>query len=192
MAVDLPEVHARALDRTHTFVSAIGTGSWDDASVCDGWDVRALLNHVVSGNLWVPELVGGATIAEVGDRLDGDVLGADPLAAYDGSAEVAAAAFREAGAMDRPVAVSYGPVPGSVYCGHRFLDVLVHGWDLAASTGQDTTLDTDLVEACWEVLEPQQELLAGTGMFGTEVAVAPDADRQTTLLAVLGRHDVRA
>jgi uncharacterized protein (TIGR03086 family) len=154
--------------------------------------VRALLNHVVSGNLWVPELIDGKTIDEVGDRLDGDVLGADPLDAYDRSAELAAAAFRDAGAMDRPVAVSYGPVPGSIYCGHRFMDVLVHGWDLAASTGQDTTLDPDLVDACWEVVEPQQELLAGSGMFGTEIAIALDADRQTALLAVLGRHDVRA
>jgi hypothetical protein len=29
-------------------------------------------------------------------------------------------------------------------------------------------------------------------MFGTEIAIALDADRQTALLAVLGRHDVRA
>jgi uncharacterized protein (TIGR03086 family) len=192
MAVDLPEVHARALVATRAFVAGIGADQLDDRSVDEEWSVRELLNHVVSGNLWVPELVGGTTIDEVGTRLDGDVLGSDPLTAYDGSAEVAAAAFREDGAMDRPVPVSYGPVPGSVYCGHRFMDVLIHGWDLAASTGQDTTLDRDLVESCWEVVEPQREELAATGAFGTLVEVGPDADRQTTLLAVLGRRDVRA
>jgi uncharacterized protein (TIGR03086 family) len=192
MAVDLPEVHARALDATRTFVAGIDAAQLDERSVDEEWSVRELLNHVVSGNLWVPELVGGKTIAEVGDRLDGDVLGGAPLAAYDSSAEVAAAAFREDGAMDRPVAVSYGPVPGAVYCGHRFIDVLIHGWDLAASTGQDTTLDAALVEACWEVVEPQQEMLAGSGAFGTEVQIGPDADRQTKLLAALGRRDVRA
>jgi uncharacterized protein (TIGR03086 family) len=191
MATDLPEVHARALDRTHELVAGTSAGQLDDPSVCDGWDVRELLNHVVSGNLWVPELVGGKTIAEVGDRLDGDVLGGDPLAAYERSAEVAAGAFREPGAMERPVAVSYGPVPGSVYCGHRFVDVLIHGWDLAASTGRDTTFDPELVEACWEVVEPQKDDLAASGAFGTNVEVGPDADRQTTLLAVLGRRDVR-
>jgi uncharacterized protein (TIGR03086 family) len=191
MAVDLPEVHARALDRTRELVARVSGGQLDEPSVCDGWDVRELLNHVVSGNFWVPELVGGKTIAEVGDRLDGDVLGADPLTAYERSAEVAAGAFREPGAMERPVAVSYGPVPGSVYCGHRFVDVLIHGWDLAASTGQDTTLDPELVEACWEVVEPQKDDLAASGAFGTHVEVGPDADRQTTLLAVLGRRDVR-
>ena len=66
------------------------------------------------------------------------------------------------GAMDAPALVSYGPVPGSVYCGHRFMDVLVHGWDVATSTGQDTTLDADLVDACWAVVEPQLEQLVGT------------------------------
>jgi uncharacterized protein (TIGR03086 family) len=188
MAVDLPEVHARSLDRTHVVVAGVDDAQLDTASVCEGWSVRELLNHVVSGNLWVPELAGGKTIDEVGDRLDGDVLGGDPLAAYDASASVAAASFREPGAMERPVAVSYGPVPGEVYCGHRFIDVLVHGWDLAASTGQDTTLDPELVEACWEVLEPQLDMLKGSGMFGTDVTVPANADRQTTLLAALGRQ----
>ena len=151
------------------------------------WTVRELVNHVVTGNYWAYELGGGKTIEEVGDRLDSDILGTDPLRAYDDSALVAAAVFREPGAMERPCAVSYGPVPGSVYCGHRFIDVLVHGWDIAKSTGQDTSLDPDLVAACWEVVEPQAEMLEGSGAFGTTVDVPDDADQQTKLLGVLGR-----
>jgi uncharacterized protein (TIGR03086 family) len=188
MAVDLPEVHAQALESARRSVAGVDASQWDVPSVCSDWDVRALVNHIVSGNLWVPELVGGKTIGDVGDRLDGDVLGADPVAAYDASAAVAAESFRRAGAMDAPVAVSYGPVPGSVYCGHRFIDVLVHGWDVASSTGQDTALDPALVEACWEVVEPQIDLLAGSGMFGAAGEVPPGADRQAQLLAVLGRQ----
>jgi uncharacterized protein (TIGR03086 family) len=186
--VDLPEVHAQALESARRSVAGVGASQWASPSVCSDWDVRALVNHIVSGNLWVPELVGGKTIAEVGDRLDGDVLGADPLAAYDASAAAAAAAFRAAGAMDAPVAVSYGPVPGSVYCGHRFLDVLIHGWDVARSTGQDTTLDPGLVEACWEVVEPQIGMLAGSGMFGTAAEAPAAAGREAQLLLLLGRE----
>jgi uncharacterized protein (TIGR03086 family) len=119
---------------------------------------------------------------------DGDMLGDDPARAYDDSAVVAAAAFRAPGAMDAPCAVSYGPVPGSIYCGHRFVDVLIHGWDIAKSTGQDATLLPDLVDACWQVLEPQLELLVASGLFGEAVPVADDADAQTRLLAVLGRR----
>ena len=188
MDVDLPEVHARSLDATREFVAGVGESQWSDRSECDGWTVRELVNHIVTGNYWAVELGGGKTIAEVGDRYDGDILGDDPLGAYNESAAAAAAAFRAPGAMDAPCAVSYGPVPGSIYCGHRFMDVLIHGWDVAKSTGQDTTLLPDLVEACWAVLEPQLDLLVGSGMFGEAVPVSDAADAQTQLLAVLGRH----
>jgi uncharacterized protein (TIGR03086 family) len=186
--MELAEAHAQALADARPRVAAINGDQWGRDSVCEGWDLRTLVNHLVSGNLWVPELVGGRTIEEVGDRLDGDVLGSDPMAAYDESAMVAAAAFKEPGAMERPVAVSYGPVPGEVYAGHRFIDVLVHGWDIAKSTGQDSTLPADLVDACWAVVEPQLEMLAGSGAFGSDHEVPPGADPQTRLLSVLGRH----
>src|SRR5262245_53425967 len=184
---ELPELHARALDATRALVASIGADQWGDPTPDDEWDVRFLVNHIVTGNFWAAELGAGATIESVGDRLDGDVLGGDPAAVYDESSVVAAAVFREPGAMERPCAVSYGPVPGEVYCGHRFIDVLVHGWDVATSTDQDTTLDLELVEACIEVIEPQLDQLVATGAFGTPLEVAEDASRQTQLLAMLGR-----
>ncbi len=167
MSVDLPEVHARALDNTRSIVAGVQRSQFGDPTPCEDWDVETLLNHIVYGNLWVSPLVAGETIEEVGDRLEGDVLGEDFVAAYDESSDGAAAAFRGPGAMDAPCAVSYGPVPGSVYCGHRLIDVLVHGWDVAKATGGNTSLPTDLVEACIEVVEPQLEMLEGSGAFGT-------------------------
>ncbi len=179
--------HAEALDATHAIVAGVSDDQLAKATPCAGWDVRALLNHVVSGNWWAAELAAGRTIADVGDRLDGDVLGVDALGAYEASAVAARAAFEAPGAMDAPCAVSYGPVPGSVYCGHRFLDVFVHGWDLAVATGQPARLDPALAEACLEVVRPQAAMLAASGMFGTETA--PDGDGpQAVLLAMLGRH----
>ena len=189
MDVDLPEVHARSLDHARRSMAGIGDDQWELVSDCDDWTVRELVNHVVTGNYWAAELGSGLSIEQVGDRLDGDVLGRAPLAVYDDSSLLAAAVFRAPGAMDRPCAVSYGPVPGSVYCGHRFLDVLIHGWDVATSTGQDTTLDPDLVEACFAVIEPQMDMLAASGMFGNRIDVAESAGRQAQLLGLLGRRD---
>jgi uncharacterized protein (TIGR03086 family) len=79
-------------------------------------------------------------------------------------------------------------VPAEVYAGHRLIDVLIHGWDLARASGQDTNLAPELVDACFEVIAPQMDLLKASGMFGTEVEVADDADPQTKLLALLGRR----
>jgi len=181
------EWHARALDATGRLIAAIPADRWQASTPCPDWDVRGLVNHLVAGNLWAAELGSGATIDQVGDRLAGDLLGADPVAEYATSATSATEAFRLPGALERSCAVSYGPVTGSVYAGHRFIDVLIHGWDLATATGQDATLETDLVRACREVLEPQLAALLASGMFGQSLPVPAGASEQVRLLAALGR-----
>lgn len=184
---DLNDTHRRALDATGVIVARIGNDQWDASTPCDEWDVRTLANHVVSGNFWAAELAAGKTIEEVGAALDGDMLGDDAGASYRRSAEAAAAAFEAPGALDAPCAVSYGPVPGSVYAGHRVIDVLIHGWDLATATGQDTTLDPELVTACIEIVTPQLDMLEASGAFAPRPDIPADADPQTRLLAWLGR-----
>jgi uncharacterized protein (TIGR03086 family) len=185
---DIAELHAQALDRTGRIVAAIKPDQWHAGTPCDGWDVHALLNHLVAGNLWAAELGTGAAIEDVGTRLDGDVLGSHPAASYASSAAAAAATFRRPGALEAPCAVSYGPVPGSVYAGHRFLDVFVHGWDLAVATGQDTELDAGLMRACREVIEPQVAAFRAAGALGGEEPVPADATDQQRFLAMLGRQ----
>ena len=184
---DIAQLHRHALDETRTFVAGTLRSQWDAPTPCEDWDVHALLQHVVSGNLWAAALGAGATIEEVGDRLDGDVIGDDALEAYVASATVAAATFEVPGALQAPCAVSYGPVPGSVYAGHRFIDVLIHGWDLAMSTGQDPTLDPELVIAAYELLRGQADMVRASGMFGEDLVVPADAAAQTRLLAFVGR-----
>jgi len=184
---DISELHAQALDATGRIVRGVAADRWHAATPCAGWDARALVSHLVAGNLWAAELAAGGTIGGVGSRLDGDLLGDDPAAAYEQSAAAAAAVFRRPGALDAPCAVSYGPVPGSVYAGHRFLDVLVHGWDLAVATGQDYALDPHLMEACRQIIEPQLEAFRSAGALGPEVAVPAGASAQTRFLALLGR-----
>jgi uncharacterized protein (TIGR03086 family) len=187
-APDIAELHRRALESTGKILAGVGPGQWAAPTPCDQWDVRALVSHLVSGNLWAAELAAGKSIEEVGTCLDGDLLGTDPLGAYDASATAAAAAFAMPGALTAPCAVSYGPVPGAVYAGHRILDVLVHGWDLAVASGQDARLDPVLVRACGDLAAPQADALRASGQFGQEVEPADAGDAQACLLAVLGRH----
>ena len=71
---------ASAIDGFEQRLGAVGATEWNAATPCDDWDVRTLVNHVVNELLWMPPLLEGKTIAEVGDRFDGDVLGSDPSA----------------------------------------------------------------------------------------------------------------
>jgi len=185
---DLNALHRKALAATGQVLAAVRDDQWSASTPCDDWDARTLANHVVAGNLWAAELAAGSTIEDVGDRLDGDLLGADPSAAYAASAAAADAAFSQPGALDAPCAVSYGPVPGSVYLGHRIIDVMLHGWDLGTATGQAVDFDDDLVAGCWELLAPQLEGFRAAGAFGPPDPVPADADPQTRLLIEAGRH----
>jgi uncharacterized protein (TIGR03086 family) len=187
--MNLAGLHEKALVATGALIGRVADDQWQLRSTCDDWTVRELVNHIVAGNLWVVELAGrGRTIDEVGSRLDGDMLGTDARRAYDESARLAAETFSSVGVMEKPCAVSYGPVPGEVYAGHRLLDVLVHGWDVAQSTGQAASLDPQLVEGCWNVIEPQAAGLRASGAFKTDVDVPADAGLQTRLLALVGRR----
>ncbi|MGH9136098.1 MAG: TIGR03086 family metal-binding protein [Acidimicrobiales bacterium] len=186
--MNLPAVHDQALRSTHAIVAAVKQDQWTDPTPCTEWDVRALINHIVAENFWVEPLVAGRTIDDVGDRYDGDVLGRDPVVTYDSSARAASHAFHRPGAMDAPVAVSYGPVPGRVFARHRILDVVIHGWDVAKATGQPTDIESDLLDACWRIVERERDDLQESGYFGEEVAVPDGADTQTKLLAILGRE----
>lgn len=185
---ELVGLHQLALDSTRAFVAGIPDDAWGEPTPCTEWNVRQLVDHVVAGNFWAGQLASGATIDEVGNRFEGGVLGPDPLASYDESAEAAARAFGAPGAMQAPCAVSYGPVPGSVYCGHRTGDVAIHGWDIAVTTGQPAALDPVLVSACLAILEPQAEMLVASGMFAGDVPAPDDADELTRLLALVGRR----
>jgi len=91
--MDIAELHSRGLDATRGVIAGVRQGQCAAPTPREGWDVRALVDHVVSGNLWAAELAAGTTISEVGDHLDSDVLGADPLGAYDAWAKAAAAVF---------------------------------------------------------------------------------------------------
>lgn len=180
--------HAAAMSEFDRRVRAVRADHWRNPTPCTEWDVRALVNHLVTEQLWAPPLLEGATIDDVGDRFDGDQLGDDPVAAWAAAAAAAREAFAAPGALGRSVAVSHGPRPAEEYCQEMTLDLTVHAWDLARAITADERLDAALVRGVLAFIEPQVEHLADTGLFGPPIAVSDDADDQTRLLALLGRR----
>lgn len=184
---DLVELFSRSTGRFTERVHAIDPGQWGASTPCDDWDVRALVNHVTYEQLWAPHLVAGETIAEVGDRYDGDVLGDEPATAWRDALAGSVSAFAGAD-LDAIVHLSYADVPCREYLTQMLTDAEIHGWDLATATGQDATLDAEIAELLWREWSAQEELVRGSGIFGEQVPVADDADTPTKLLALLGRR----
>src|SRR4051812_20531391 len=88
VAMDLETQYRRAVEGWLTRLDAIGQAQWNGPTPCDAWSVRDLVNHVAGEQLWTTPLMDGQTIDQVGDKLDGDLLGSDSLrAARDAGGE---------------------------------------------------------------------------------------------------------
>jgi uncharacterized protein (TIGR03086 family) len=181
------EWHGRALEEFGRRVHQVRPDQWSCATPCSDWQVRGLVNHLVVEQLWVPPLMAGQTVGEVGDRLDGDQLGDDPVRAWDEAAAAAHAAFAADGAMEATVHLSYADRPGREYCMEMIFDAVVHAWDLARALEVDEKLDPELVEQVYAMAESQGDVLVGSGLFGAAVPVPDGADQQTRLIGLTGR-----
>jgi uncharacterized protein (TIGR03086 family) len=71
--------------------------------------------------------------------------------------------------------------------GIAFSDQLLHGWDLAMATGQDTTMPDGLAEAAYRMIHGRFTEEQRQGVFKPEVSVPGDATPQERLLAYTGR-----
>ena len=182
------ELYVRAMASAAGFVSSVRDGQWHDPTPCTEWDLRALVNHITYENLWAAELFPSKTMAEVGDRFDGDVLGGDPIGAFNRSVEAATAAVSAPGAMEAVTHLSFGDTPGSEYARQLFGDMLIHGWDVAKASRQDSALDAALVRLGLPMAEEVASLPEGNGAFAARVPVPEDAPAQTRLLALMGRR----
>jgi uncharacterized protein (TIGR03086 family) len=185
--MDIREAYRQALAGFGEHVTEVRADQWHNPTPCADWDVRALVNHLVYENRWVPELLAGRTVAQVGDAYEGDLLGEDPVKAFHTSAAAASAAAAGTGVLTRTTHLSFGDVPGAEYLHQVFADALIHGWDLARATGADDRLDPELVRACASWFAGQEDAYRSAGAIGPRPELAADADPQARLLAAWGR-----
>ena len=160
----------------------------DDMTRRPGATLRETINYHAYDDAWVPDVLAGRTIAEVGDEHDGDLLGDHPKLNFASIVEAAVLAVRDFDDLDGAVHLSYGDWPAREYLKHitSFRGLRAH--DIAKFIGADTTLPPGLVQGLWEVLSPQAEEWREMGVYGPAVPVPEDAPLQDRLLGLTGRQ----
>ncbi|MDQ3982355.1 MAG: TIGR03086 family metal-binding protein [Actinomycetota bacterium] len=184
---EVAELYRRAMEQFGRLLRDVRDDQWDAPTPCAEWSVRDLANHVIGENRWMVPMMEGRTISDVGDALDGDLLGDDPSGEWDRAAKEALAMVEEPGTLERTVHLSFGDFSGRVYVGQVLSDHVIHAWDLARAIGANESLDPELVRFAHDELVPQFEQWRQAGAFGDRVDVPDDADLQTKLLAEAGR-----
>ena len=153
-----------------------------------GSTLREVINYHAYDDAWVPDVLAGKTMEQVGHAHDGDLLGADPAARFAAIADAATAAVRAFDDLDMTVHLSYGDYPAREYLKHITYFRGLRAYDLARFIGADTTLPEPLVRGLWREIAPVAEEWRQLGVFGPAVPVAADAPLQDRLLGLVGRR----
>lgn len=155
------------------------------ATPCAGWDVRALLNHLLGEAQMMTGVNDGLASSEDHDDIVGD--GSDVLAAWDSIAERNVRSWRRSG-LEGDRAYFYGTFPATAGIVINLSEVLVHTWDLARATGQPFTMDADLAAPVYGLYSAVPlDGMRSNGVFGPEVEVQDGAPVTDRLLGLLGR-----
>lgn len=182
----LVDRYVAALDEVDRHVRAIGPDSWHRSTPCTEWDLRQLLDHLVYETLWVPDLVAGVTLDEVGDRYEGDRLGNDPVGAWTRARAAAVEGVRSS-PLDVPVHTSGGETTADAYLTEMLFDAVIHGWDIAQSIGVEHEIDDDVARDLEAWFAPSAEGMVTAGVIARPIEVSPQADAATRLIALSGR-----
>lgn len=150
--------------------------------------LREIIDYHAYEDAWVPDMVAGRTMDEVGrDAFKGDLLGDHPRRRFAELAERACAAVEALDDPDRTVHTSFGDFKAREYLwqANYFRGLRAH--DIARVIGVDPNLPDDLVRGLWEELSPHAEEWRAIGVFPPAVAVPEDAPLLDRLLGMTGR-----
>jgi uncharacterized protein (TIGR03086 family) len=165
-----------------TVVTSLPHDAWDAPSPCEGWSARDVLDHVVATQR---EFLSGHGL-DVGPPPD---LHADPVAGWSAHSETVRAWVCDDAVMARGYDGFFGPTTiGATLLDFYGFDLLVHRWDIASAADLDerfTSSELDRIDASADAFGPG---LYMEGVCKPAVEVPGDADRQTRVLALLGRR----
>ena len=166
-------------------VDGIGVMQMYDPTPCSEFTVHDVIDHMIvlggSFSYWfrgeeAPELTAPP------------VYGRVPAAEFREVMDDLLTAVKSPGAMDRMVVTPMGEMPGAAFARLVALDGLVHGWDLASSTGQSLDLPPEVIAAVDEFArDAVGSEMRESGAFKPPTVAPEDASQLERLVAFSGR-----
>jgi uncharacterized protein (TIGR03086 family) len=158
---------------------------------CPGWDVRALVNH------WVLYTSHGlehrALRKPLSEELTGRDFTSDPgwAAAYAAQLDRAVAAWSDPVVWEGEVDLGMGTMPAGELASMIVKELAVHGWDVAAATGQDYRISEPAARIVLDVVVTHGDLYRQYDGFAAPVPVPDGAPVFERALALSGRDPLK-
>lgn len=163
-------------------IDAAPPDAWDRPSPCEDWSARQVVGHLID------------TEREFLGRHDVDLGAApsvegDPAAAWHQHVDAVRPLVHDPAFVGRDFDGYFGPTTiGETLQRFYFLDLLAHRWDIARAVGGDEAFTGAELDQLEHDIDSYGDVAYTPGVFGPVVEVPDDADRQTRVLARMGRR----
>lgn len=128
MNFDYGKLRLAAVRDMAATLGEVGDADWEEPSLCEGWQIRHIPAHLVTGYLFQPEQVAEA-VAQVGSVPEAARLGAIEFASTHESPAIVEAFERHAGQPEPTGIAAVIPPPD------LFVDQVIHRFDVAIPLG---------------------------------------------------------
>jgi len=178
---------ADAAGATAAVVDNVTPAEFGARTPCDEWDVQALVNHII---LWsshsLERRAHGESVAP--ELMERDFAAEPDFApAYRAQLDRALAAWADPAVWNRELDVMGSKTRAADVASLMIAEMVLHGWDLAAATGQRYAVSDRAAEAALRAVEANAELFRQYKGFADPVPTAADAPALDRALALSGR-----
>jgi uncharacterized protein (TIGR03086 family) len=150
--------------------------------------LREIVGYHAYDDAWVPDMLAGRTMDEVGkDSFKGDLLDDNPKGSFAAIVEKACAAAQALTDLERTVHTSFGDFPAREYFYQVNMFRGLRARDIARVIGYEMELPAELVQGIWDEIRPHAEEWRAIGVFAKAVPVPADAPLIDRLLGLTGR-----
>jgi uncharacterized protein (TIGR03086 family) len=172
-------------------VTGVGDDQLTAPTPCRQTTLGDLLDHVAGLSIAFTAAATKASLegGSQGPSADASQLGDDWRTRIPAGLATLAAAWRDESAWTGMTQAGGQDLPGELAGVIALDEVLVHGWDIAVSSGQEFTCEPELAQAVYGFVSGAvaQNPEGTPGLFGPPVPVADDAPLLDRLIAMTGR-----
>ena len=181
------EIYEQTLAQYRPILAAIKDEQHKSSTPCTDWTVEALINHSLATQRFAQAVLSksGAdpsVMADVNHPLPAE----GALAALESIASQVLTTLKSMN-FEETVETPFGDMPGGQFIMVPITDMIIHTWDVAKATGQNTVFDSGLAEVGFNVITQVAANGRERGAFGPEVTVPATASFQDRMLGVSGR-----
>jgi uncharacterized protein (TIGR03086 family) len=184
--MDVKKLFLICLESATDVVKQVKVSQFDDPTPDTEWNVRQLASHILYELAWVPDILSGRTITEVGGKYDGDLIGNNLQNSWSEREKLAKEAVYKVD-VNSIIHLSYGNFPAKHYLQQAANDQLIHSWDLGRAIKIPVFFDKEVLLELYKKALPRKNQLVKSGLFAPVIDVSNNSDLQTKFLAIYGR-----